>query len=77
MHLGPVIDYELPVDQIWFPPLTLGCSYLALALVIAVSLLLVFVNNFTTLSDFVNNILSLLPEFASCNAVSRSLLIPL
>ena len=78
MHLGPVIDYELPVDQIWSPsPLTLGRSYLTLALVIAVSLLLVFVNNFTTLSDFIDNIFSLLPEFASCNAVSRSLLIPL
>ena len=54
MRLCPFIDYEL--DQIRFPPLTRACNYLALALVIAVSLLLDFVNNFTTLSDFINNI---------------------
>ena len=54
MRLSSVIDYEL--DQIRFPPLTIACNYLAFALVMAVSLLLDFVNKFTTLCDFVNNI---------------------
>ena len=36
----PLVDYEL--DQIWFHPLTIACNYLALALVIAVSLLFDF-----------------------------------
>ena len=67
MRLCPVIDYKL--DQIRFLPLTIACNYLALALVFTVSLLLDFVNNSTTLSDFINNIFMVRVCFLWCHFV--------